>query len=240
MRGLKTIIMKRRIAQLAILLFCFSHAYSQLRLHRAFVKEEARIVGVTARTSPGATKYDPAILQGIVTPLDENERMVDMMPEDTVRGGEKMSGKDSLGVEGISATAPSERQKKSSTLAMLLSTIVPGSGQIYVKRYITVPLIWGFGYYFARSWSKQNDQYGVYRDLYEQSVKADTVNRTGDLRLRNVRDLYRDDRDRFAFYIAITYILNIVDAYVGASLYSFDVSDQLGGTAALRFRVPIR
>ena len=123
---------------------------------------------------------------------------------------------------------------------MLLSTIVPGSGQIYVKRYITVPLIWGFGYYFARLWSKQNDQYGVYRDLYEQSVKADTVNLTGDLRLRNNRDLYRDDRDKFAFYFAITYILNIVDAYVGASLYSFDVSDQLGGSTALRFRVPIR
>jgi hypothetical protein len=240
MRGLKTIIMKRRVAQLAILLFCFSNAESQFRVNRALCKGETRIERVTKGNSPGTIEHDPTVLRGIVMPFDENQLLTAVILVDTVRGGAVKLGEDSLGVEGSLTTGPPEGQKRSPTLAMLLSTLVPGAGQIYVKRYITIPFIWGFGYYFARSWSKQNDQYGAYRDLYEQSVKSDTVKNTGDLRLRDIRDLYRDDRDKFAFYLAITYILNIVDAYVGASLYSFDVSDQLGGSAALRFRIPIR
>jgi hypothetical protein len=121
-----------------------------------------------------------------------------------------------------------------------MSAVVPGAGQVYVHRYITIPIIWGLGYYFASSWQHQNHLYFQYRDAFTRSVAQDTVNHQGDSQLQSARDFYRDDRDKFAFYIAITYILNIVDAYVGASLYSFDVSDNLGGSAALRVRIPIR
>ena len=151
---------------------------------------------------------------------------------------EKVS-KDSLGFEAGKIRYESEPPAKSTTLAMLLSMALPGAGQVYVHRYITIPIIWGFGYAFVRAWVTQNDQYVLYRDQYTASIAADTTHQ-GNMSLKGLRDFYRDDRDRFAFYIAIVYVLNIVDAYVGASLYSFDVSDNLGGSAAIRFRIPIR
>ncbi len=154
---------------------------------------------------------------------------------DTVR-----VSRDTLGFEAGKAKYVSEQPQKSTTLAMLLSMALPGAGQVYVHRYITIPLIWGFGYYFFQSWQHQNSMYHQYRDAYTRSLEQDTTAHQGDVNLKSVRDLFRDDRDRFAFYMAITYILNIVDAYVGASLYSFDVSDNLGGSAAIRLRIPIR
>ena len=42
------------------------------------------------------------------------------------------------------------------------------------------------------------------------------------------RDFYRNERDSFAWYLGALYFLNLVDAYVGANLYDFDVSPELG------------
>ena len=42
-----------------------------------------------------------------------------------------------------------------------------------------------------------------------------------------LRDFYKDQRDSFTWYFFILYVLNIVDAYVDASLYGFDVSPTL-------------
>ena len=49
----------------------------------------------------------------------------------------------------------------------------------------------------------------------------------GNTRLRDLREFYKDQRDSFTWYFFILYVLNIVDAYVDASLYSFDVSPAL-------------
>ncbi len=135
--------------------------------------------------------------------------------------------------------APAPPEEKSTTLAILLSAALPGAGQVYTERYLTIPVIWGFGYYFGNEVVKQNDRYKDYRGRYESSVRADTVNGTGDLQLKNIRDFYRDQRDEFAVYLALTYLLNIVDAYVGAALYGFDVSPNLGGGAEVRLTLPI-
>jgi hypothetical protein len=135
-----------------------------------------------------------------------------------------------------STTTPS----KSTTLAVGLSAVLPGSGQIYVERYWTIPVIWGFGIHFANQWKKADGLYRNARDRYASSVQRGENAGRGDGQARLERDFYRDERDRFAFYIAITYLLNLVDAYVGASLYNFDVSEDLGGNARLQVRIPIR
>ena len=127
---------------------------------------------------------------------------------------------------------------KSVTTAVLLSAVLPGAGQIYTRRYWKVPLILGFGGYFATQWFRMNDHYTQSRSGYEASVRNKENNGQGDAQLLYERDFYRDERDRFAFYFAITYLLNLVDAYVGASLYSFEVGDNLGRTS-LKISVPI-
>lgn len=84
-----------------------------------------------------------------------------------------------------------------------------------------------------------NDHYAQARTKYDESVKPGVNNGQGDAQLLYERDFYHDERDRFAFYFAITYLLNLVDAYVGGSLYTFDVGDNLGATS-VRISIPIR
>jgi hypothetical protein len=132
-------------------------------------------------------------------------------------------------------------EQKSGTKAMLLSAILPGAGQIYAHRYYTIPIIWGFGAYFAYTWNEQNNLYHDNANLFSESVRLDTAKHQGNSTYLTQRDFYHDQRDEFAIYLALTYILNIVDAYVGATLYSFDVSSELGQTTStVRFKIPIR
>ncbi len=123
---------------------------------------------------------------------------------------------------------------------MVLSAVLPGAGQVYTARYWKIPIIWGFGYYFASTWVKANNLYKDASDRYNLSINQGVTSGQGDAQAKYERDFYHDERDRFAFFLALTYALNIIDAYVGASLYDFDVSDDLGGNAKLRMKIPIR
>ncbi len=123
---------------------------------------------------------------------------------------------------------------------MLLSAALPGAGQVYTERYLSIPIIWGFGLYFGKTMADQNKLYQDYASRYSASVAADTANGRGDAQLKTIRDFYRDQRDQFAVYLGITYLLNIVDAYVGAALYGFDVSPDLSGGAQIRYRMRVR
>jgi hypothetical protein len=131
------------------------------------------------------------------------------------------------------------RKYKSPGLAVLLSAVVPGAGQWYTERYLKIPIIWGFGGYFVSQWMKADRRYRNFRNQYAESVRMGVRGGRGDDQLRYVRDFYHDERDRFGFYIALTYLLNIVDAYVGASLYNFDVSDELGEGVSMRVKIPL-
>lgn len=131
---------------------------------------------------------------------------------------------------------------RSPFLATVFSAVVPGAGQIYVERYWTIPLIWGFGYWFVRQYNFADDKYDEWRATYSRSLTVGPFAGTGDPQAKYIRDFYRDERDRFAFYLAITYVLNLIDAYVGASLYSFDVGEDLTGERQVRveFKIPLR
>ncbi|OLD79617.1 MAG: hypothetical protein AUI33_02560 [Ignavibacteria bacterium 13_1_40CM_2_61_4] len=102
---------------------------------------------------------------------------------------------------------------------------MPGLGQIYNQTYWKVPLIWGLGGYWIYEWIHLNDNYKDFRAQYSNSITP--ANQAGDHLLLTLRDFYRDERDKFAWYLGALYLLNLVDAYVGASLYDFDVSPDL-------------
>lgn len=144
---------------------------------------------------------------------------------------------DSLGIQSGKIKLISDVHAKSGSLAMLFSALLPGAGQVYAHRYYTIPLIYGFGVYLSSIAIKANSQYEDYRGKYSESVRLDTI---GDQNLLSARDFYHNQRDEFILYLGLTYFLNIIDAYVGATLYDFDVSDELGGGAKIQFRVPLR
>lgn len=109
---------------------------------------------------------------------------------------------------------------KSSLGAVLRSAILPGLGQIYNESYWKVPIIWGLTGWLVYNWIQNNNYYIDYKNLYIQSVSNGQEN----LNYKIFREFYRDQRDLFAIYLGLTYFLNLVDAYVDAQLFNFDVN----------------
>ena len=110
--------------------------------------------------------------------------------------------------------------QKSPTGAMLRSAVLPGWGQFYNESYWKVPIVWGVTGWFVYMWTDRNSEYKNYQDLYNKSLLESS---NGDSKFKSLRDFYRDDRDLFSFYIGLTYFLNLIDAYVDAHLFDFDV-----------------
>ncbi|TAL70019.1 MAG: hypothetical protein EPN82_05240 [Bacteroidetes bacterium] len=116
--------------------------------------------------------------------------------------------------------------KRSPLLAVGMSLILPGSGQVYVGSYWKAPLFLGGAvalgysiYHFNRRFQDTYVQYDlVKQNEPDNAFKIDS--------LRRYREYYRDNRDMSAFYLLGVYILAAVDAYVGAHLYDFTVSDE--------------
>lgn len=110
--------------------------------------------------------------------------------------------------------------KKSPWGAVIRSAILPGFGQFYNESYWKIPVVWGGFVYLGYQWDKGNSLYKKYKDLYTASVNANNI---GDETLRQSRDFYRDQRDLIAVFIGLAYFLNLVDAYVDAHLFDFEV-----------------
>ncbi len=119
--------------------------------------------------------------------------------------------------------------QKSPWGAVARSAIIPGLGQIYNESYWKAPVVWGIMGWFVYAWIDNNNKYIDYKNLYIQ---------TGTSKYIDYRDFYRDQRDEFAIYIALTYFLNLVDAYVDAHLFDFSVgANAITGTKMLNVRV---
>ena len=129
--------------------------------------------------------------------------------------------------------------------AMWLSALCPGAGQIYNRRYWKLPIVIGafVGLTYGTSWNNRmlNDYSKAYRDItdndpntrsymdfYPPTVKESDLDKTWLTNtLKNRKDYYRRYRDICIIGIAAVYLLNVIDAYVDASMMHFDVSDDL-------------
>ncbi len=125
----------------------------------------------------------------------------------------------------VPAESPKESDIKSPTVAMVLSGILPGAGQIYNGSYWKTPIILGFAGYFTYAIVVLHDLYTDYRQRFRDSITDETP--MGNDRLQFIRDFYRNQRDRFGWYMGILYVINLLDAYVEATLSGFDVGEDL-------------
>ena len=110
--------------------------------------------------------------------------------------------------------------QKSPWGAVLRSAIIPGWGQIYNHSYIKAPVIWGIFGSLVAIWIWNNNHYIDAKNLYLQNINTEY----GPGYMRQ-RDAYRDQRDLVSIYIGLAYFLNLVDAYVDAQLFDFNVSE---------------
>lgn len=135
--------------------------------------------------------------------------------------------------------------------ATWLAVIVPGLGQIYNRSYWKLPIVYGgfMGCGFAIAWN--GDKYEAYKQAY-RDILADanniskdpsrsynailpegyTIERMGGVSnytsvLKTKQNTYRRNRDISIVVGVLVYALSIIDAYVDAQLFDFDISDDL-------------
>lgn len=137
----------------------------------------------------------------------------------------------SNGQEQTEENSPSDSvfvMQKSPWGAVLRSAVLPGFGQFYNESYWKIPVIWGTGALLISGWVYNNNLYNDNKDLFIS---------TGQSLYQYRRDFYRNERDNFTIYLAVLYILNILDAYVDAHLYDFTVEeDYITGSSRFNFR----
>ena len=158
------------------------------------------------------------------------------------------------GIEGVeilmdSAAVPATPQVRTFNpdpqRALWLSALCPGLGQIYNRRYWKLPIVVGafVGLSYGASWNNRmyKDYSKGYRDVMDDdpdtrsymdffppTVKESDLD-TAWLQkvMKNKRDYYRRYREICIIAMVGVYFINIVDAYVDASLAHFDISPNL-------------
>jgi Family of unknown function (DUF5683) len=138
---------------------------------------------------------------------------------------------------------------KSPRKATLLSTFVPGAGQIYVRKYWKAPICWAavgipaYTYFYNKGWYKKTQRAISLLDPYTNAglnypTTGDSINLVdpklrsfmvlgGEQQLLSYRNEFRKDQDYSLLFFLLFWGLNVVDATVDAHLTSFDVSNQL-------------
>ena len=158
---------------------------------------------------------------------------------------------DTTYIDSIAKGKAPEMLKVNSKKAVLYSMIFPGLGQIYNKKYWKLPLVYGgfLGCIYAITWN--GNQYNGYRKAYRDFIdedpntnsfdayrygsyqREDVENWSADMKssfsnaLKSARDFHRRDRDLSYIVTVGVYALCIVDAYVDAQLFDFDISPNL-------------
>lgn len=131
--------------------------------------------------------------------------------------------------------------------AVLYSAICPGLGQIYNRKYWKLPLVYGsfMGCIYAVTWNNKNLQ--DYSQAYKDIMGADPLvndswknflpyganpeeyvndNNFKD-KLKQRKDYYRRYRDLSIIITGLVYCICMIDAYVDAQLFDFDISPDL-------------
>lgn len=115
--------------------------------------------------------------------------------------------------------------------ATLMSTAVPGLGQVYNKKYWKVPIVYasmGTSLYFAFT---NHAEYKEIKNEFISRTNGELPSSNFDIytddNLRTLMDYHQRNRD-FSYILAgIFYVLNIADATVDAYLFNFPKNDDL-------------
>lgn len=144
-------------------------------------------------------------------------------------------------------------KKPDAIKAVWLGAIVPGAGQIYNKSYWKLPIVYGAfmgcGYAISMMQNRYSGYKTAYIDLYNDSqagkVTEDqsksyiavlpegyTLTRVGGAStwmntLKNRSSTYHRYRDYSILATVVVYALSLIDAYVDAQLFDYDISPDL-------------
>ena len=129
--------------------------------------------------------------------------------------------------------------------ALWLALVLPGAGQIYNRKYWKLPIIYGgfIGCAYAMRWNNQMylDYSQAYLDIMDDDPNTASYtqflhlgNQINSSNIERYKEVFRSRRDRYrrwrdlSFFVMLgVYALAVIDAYVDASLSTFDISDDL-------------
>ena len=121
---------------------------------------------------------------------------------------------------------------KSPRKAAILSSALPGLGQIYNKKYWKVPIIYAGLLTSAYYINDNNIQYKRYKNAYLKRLDNNPNNddfvgkySSGDLLI--LKDFYRRNREISILCFIGTYIINVLDASVDSHLFDYDISEDI-------------
>ena len=136
----------------------------------------------------------------------------------------------------------------------VLMALVPGLGQIYNRKFWKLPIVYGglMGCMYAVTWNNRNyqDYSTAYKDIMMDAEEPNrpveefhtswqdllgvgydpkewVTNTNVQTQLKNRKDYYRRYRDLSIIITVGVYALSIIDAYVDAQLFDFDISPDL-------------
>jgi len=150
---------------------------------------------------------------------------------------------DSLSVKEIRTVLKDSIKKPDPTKAIWYSALFPGLGQVYNKRYWKLPIVgagiaaisyaisWNNKYYVAytnayRDITDDNPNTESYKKLLPNSSSGYSQSTLTNI-LKNRQQIYRRNRDLSIIGAVGVYLFCILDAYVDAQLYDFDISPDL-------------
>lgn len=141
--------------------------------------------------------------------------------------------------------APIQIFKPSPRKAVIYSALFPGMGQVYNRKYWKLPILYGgfVGFTYAITWNNgmYRDYLGAYQDIMDSNPETnrwhnllpygrdpETIDQAWftDV-LQKRKDYYRYYRDLSIIGSVALYMLAMVDAYVDAQLFDFDMSTDL-------------
>lgn len=141
-------------------------------------------------------------------------------------------------------------RKPDALRSVWMGAIIPGYGQINNRSYWKLPVVYGafFGCAYAITWTNgiYNDYKTAYRDIATAEVVTEdpsnsyiailpdgyTLSRVGgaakwEQTLQSRQNSYRRYRDISIVATVLVYALSLIDAYVDAQLFDFDITPDL-------------
>lgn len=173
----------------------------------------------------------------LLLPFSGSSQTVDSLQVDSVKKDTTYilhsESKSETPTNSTAALTDTLQKSHSVRKATLLSTLLPGAGQVYNKKVWKVPIIYAAFGSLVYLIKFNSDRFNTYENalLYRYDDDPATIDAYqglySDDNLKSLRDFYRRNRDLSFVGVSLVYVLNIIDAHVDAHLFNFNVDDNL-------------
>lgn len=179
----------------------------------------------------------------VVSPVTEDsvsssKKMLSRGKKSGVPASESVTVKADNGkVVRVHSTDSAMRAAHNPKIAITLSAVLPGAGQVYNKKWWKVPIVYaglGASVYFICHYAKLTKSYQTeYRSRFngETSKLKPEFAKYSDENVLSLKNNYQRSMEIAIAATAIIYMLNVLDAAVDAHLFYFDISDDLSFSA---------